>query len=35
MNSGLDGERNFCGCFSLVTNGTKNIEISKIVILFY
>ena len=28
MNSGLDGEGNFCGCFSLrkslVTNGTKN-----------
>ena len=21
MNSGLDGERNFCDCFSLVTNG--------------
>ena len=24
MNSGLDGKRNFCGRFSLVTNGTKN-----------
>ena len=35
MNSGLDIERNFCGRFSLITNGTKNIEISKMVILFY
>ena len=24
MNSGLDGKRNFCGHFSLITNGTKN-----------
>ena len=24
MNSGLDGERNFCGRFSLVTKETKN-----------
>ena len=35
MNSGLDFEKYFCGRFSLFTNGTKNIESSKMVILFY
>ena len=24
MSCEIEGERNFCGCFGLVTNGTKN-----------
>ena len=33
MNSGLYGERNFCGSYSLVTTGTRNFQNADIILL--